>query len=172
MLTQRLEIRPAVEVDRARFLEMFSDEAFMVYSGGVPDVVAANARFDRMMERATEFPFAKQPVIERSSGTIFGYSGVDVADFEGERRVEFGYRLMPEARGRGYATEAGLALIELAHQTWNGELLAFIDPRNRPSSSVAKKLGFQYWKHAQVYDVFDDIYRMQIGEAFVAGTRG
>ena len=53
-----------------------------------------------------ELTFAKQPVIERATGTIVGYAGVNWFDFEGERRLEFGWRLVPEARGKGYATEA------------------------------------------------------------------
>ena len=60
-----------------------------------------NARFDEMLERAEDLPFAKQPVIERSSGEIVGYAGVNWFDFESRRRLEFGWRLVPEARGRG-----------------------------------------------------------------------
>lgn len=167
MLTDRLEIRPAVEADRARFVEMFTNEDFMVYSGGTHGVQSANERFDNMVLRIEEFPFAKQAVIDRASGTILGYSGVDIAEFEGERRVEFGYRLMPEARGNGYATEAGQALIALANECWTGELLAFIDPRNKPSANVATKLGFIYWKHAKVYDFFDDVYRLTVKQPLV-----
>jgi RimJ/RimL family protein N-acetyltransferase len=83
-------------------VRLFGDEEFMVFSGGALDFEAANRRFDRMLERARELPFAKQPVVERSTGTIIGYSGVDRFEFEGESRLEFGYRLVPEAWGQGY----------------------------------------------------------------------
>jgi RimJ/RimL family protein N-acetyltransferase len=112
MLTDRLEIRAPIEADRDRFVRLFCDPAFMVFSGGVHDSDGANRRFDEMMRLAQEVPFAKQPVVELASGEIVGYTGVAWFEFEGVPRLEYGYRLIPEARGRGYATEAGRALLE------------------------------------------------------------
>jgi RimJ/RimL family protein N-acetyltransferase len=164
VLTPRLEIRLPVEADRTRFVELLCDEEFMVFSSGVLAVDAANARFDEMLERGAELAFAKQPVIERSSGTILGYVGVDWFEFEGARRLEFGWRLSPDARGRGYATEASRAVLEVAAATFRGEILAMIDPRNHPSRGVARKLGFAFWKQALVDGFVDDIYRLAVGD--------
>ena len=122
----------------------------MVFSGGTLSVDGAHERFDRMLARAAELPFAKQPVIERSSGSNVGYCGVDRFEFEGELRLEFGYRLVVAARGRGYATEAGEAVLAIAGANFTGELIAMIDPRNAPSSNVITKLGFTWWKRAIV----------------------
>ena len=158
-VTYRLELRLPLETDRARFLELFCDHDFMVFSDGVETTESANARFDEMLSNAAELPFAKQPVIELSTGIIVGYSGVAWFDFEGQRRLEFGYRLVPEARGHGYATEAGRAVLAVATESFRGELLAMIDPTNRPSSNVATKLGFTFWKQAMVNGYRDDLYR-------------
>src|SRR5438270_13808970 len=98
----------------------------MVFSDGVCTMESANARFDEMLSNAAELPYAKQPVIERATGSIVGYSGVAWFDFEGRRRLEFGYRLVPEARGRGYATEAGRAVLAQAGESFRGELLAMM----------------------------------------------
>ena len=163
MLTERLEVRRPREEDRARFVELFCAPEFMVFSGGVHDSASANERFDGMVRTAAEVPFAKQPVIERDTGTIVGYSGVAWFDFEGARRLEFGYRLVPDARGRGYATEAGRAVLDLAAQTFRGELLAMIDPTNDASRGVIGKLGFTFWKQAEVDGYVDNMYRKQIG---------
>jgi RimJ/RimL family protein N-acetyltransferase len=159
VLTDRLELRQPDESDRARFVELFCDSDFMVFSDGACNAQSANARFDEMLRNGTELPYAKQPVIEQSTGTIVGYSGVAWFDFEGQRRLEFGYRLVPEARGRGYATEAGRAVLDLAAESFRGELLAMIDPTNRLSSNVATKLGFTFWKQAKVDGYLDDLYR-------------
>jgi len=159
VLTDRLELRPPIEADRERFVELFQREDFMVFSDGVHSVESAHARFDGMLKTATEIPFAKQPVIERSTGTIVGYVGVAWFDFEGERRLEFGWRLVPGARGHGYATEAGGALLALAAESFHGEILAMIDPTNGPSKNVAAKLGFDFWKRAEVNDFWDDMHR-------------
>lgn len=163
VLTRRLEMRLPVESDRERFVQLFCDERFMAFSAGVLDVDSAHRRFDEMLERAAELSFAKQPVIERRTGSIIGYSGVNWFDFEEQRRLEYGYRLIPEARGKGYATEAGGALLTLAEETFSGEILAMIDPRNVPSQRVARNLGFGFWKEAVVDGFLDNLYRLSVG---------
>jgi RimJ/RimL family protein N-acetyltransferase len=163
MLTARLELRPTREGDRDRFVGLFGDHAFMVFSGGVLDAEAAHRRFDHMLAMNGEVGFAKQPVVERLSGTIVGYVGVDRFELDGRRVFELGWRLVPEARGRGYATEAGRALLDLAAETYRGEIFAIIDPRNRPSQNVARKLGFAYWKQSVVDGFLDDLYRRDVG---------
>ena len=162
-MTARLTLRPPEERDRERFVELFSDEAFMEFSDGVLDEAAAHGRFDEMLERAQEIPFAKQPVIERESDAIIGYSGVNWFDFEGQRRLEFGWRLVPQARRKGYATEASRAVLGLASECYRGELLAMIDPTNHASANVARKIGFVFWKQAVIDDYLDDLYRLQVG---------
>jgi RimJ/RimL family protein N-acetyltransferase len=159
VLTERLEVRSPVEADRCRFVELFQDPAFMEFSAGVHDLASANARFDLMLQAAERVPFAKQPIIVRSSGEIVGYSGVAWFEFEGALRLEFGYRLVPGARGHGYATEASLALLVVASESFRGELLAMIDPRNMASKRVIGKLGFEFWKIAEIDGYCDELYR-------------
>jgi RimJ/RimL family protein N-acetyltransferase len=163
VLTPRLEVRLPVESDRGRFVELFGDEAFMVFSGGVLGPDAAQRRFDEMLVRAQELSFAKQPVIDRATGVIIGYAGVDWFDFERERWLEFGWRLVPEARGNGYATEASRAVLARAGETFQGQLLAMIDPRNQASQNVAGKLGFTFWKVATIDGFEDRLYRLEVG---------
>ncbi|MGB5760627.1 MAG: hypothetical protein WBM50_27185 [Acidimicrobiales bacterium] len=95
--TDRLTLRAPVEGDRARFVELFTNEAFMVFAG-VLDAVAANARFDRMLAVAKTIPHGKQPVIDRVNGTVVGYTGVDTVELDGLVRLEWGWRFVPEAR--------------------------------------------------------------------------
>jgi RimJ/RimL family protein N-acetyltransferase len=159
VLTGRLEVRAPQEADRDRFVALFQDPAFMVFSGGVHDEPSAHQRFDVMLQTARDVPFAKQPVIERGSGVIIGYSGVAWFEFDGRQRLEYGYRLVPEARGRGYATEAGRLLLDVAQQTFQGELLAMVDPTNTASQNVITKLGFSFWKQDVVDGYLDNLYR-------------
>jgi RimJ/RimL family protein N-acetyltransferase len=100
VLTDRLEMRLPLETDRGRFVELFCDRDFMVFSDGVCSTESAHARFDEMLSNGTELSYAKQPVIELATGEIVGYCGVAWFDFEEQRRLEFGYRFVPEARGR------------------------------------------------------------------------
>jgi RimJ/RimL family protein N-acetyltransferase len=157
--TERLEVRSPIEADRERFVELFRDPDFMVFSDGVHDLASAHARFDKMLVTARAVRFAKQPVIERATGRIVGYSGVAWFEFEGASRLEFGYRLVPDARGQGYATEAGRAVLALAADTFRGEVLGMVDPTNDASIRVITKLGFHFWKQAEVNGWVDNIYR-------------
>lgn len=118
----------------------------MVFSGGVHDIESANARFDRMLALIEVIPYAKQPVVERSSGAIVGYTGVDTAIVDGLERLEWGWRFVPEARGCGYATDAASALLALADSHDDGEMLCIIDPDNQASRGVADKVGFRWWR--------------------------
>ena len=166
--TPRLHIRPPVEADREWFVTRFCDPSFMVFSDDVLSRAEAHHRFDRMLAMAAELPFAKQPVIERSTGRVVGYSGVDRFELEGTQCLEYGWRLVPGARGKGYATEAGRALLGRAAEVFRGEIIAMIDPSNTPSRNVADKLGFAYWKRTLVGGHPTDILRTWIGPAPVS----
>jgi RimJ/RimL family protein N-acetyltransferase len=144
--TDRLTIRRPVEDDRARFVELFADPEFTVFADGPHDVESANARFDHMLVMADAIPYAKQPVIVRASGTIVGYTGAGSVVLDGIDRLEWGWRLVPEARGRGYATEAAGALLAMADRQDDGEILCLIAPENHASRRVATNVGFKWWR--------------------------
>ena len=131
----------------------------MEFSAGVHDLASADARFDAMLRLSEDVPFAKQPIIERSSGEVVGYTGAARFEFEGAPRLEYGYRLVPGARGRGYATEAGLAVLAVAAESFRGELFAMIDPRNVASKGVIAKLSFEFWKLADIDGYRDELHR-------------
>jgi RimJ/RimL family protein N-acetyltransferase len=165
LTTARLLVRPPREADRSRFIELFCDADFMVYYPGRLTREQASDRFDHMLAVCTTLSFGKQPVIELSSGTIVGYTGVDYIDFEGSTWLEWGYRLARAGRGRGYATEASRALLSRARQTRPGELLAIIAPENLASQNVGRKLGFTFWKQAPVEGDLRNLYHLPPGEA-------
>lgn len=153
------------------FIELFGQSEFMVFSGGALSPVDASTRFDEMLAMGQEVPFAKQPVVERASGSIVGYCGVAWFEFEGRRWLEFGYRFIPRARSKGCATEAAQALLAIAPHSFTGEVLATIDPTNEASKRVARKLGFEYWKLATVEGLVEEIHRLHIGGRLDAGSR-
>ncbi|MGD0395097.1 MAG: GNAT family N-acetyltransferase, partial [Acidimicrobiales bacterium] len=107
----------------------------------------------------------KQPIVERASGLVIGYTGADYFTFEGQARLEWGYRLVPESRGMGYATEASHALLGRARETFSGELLAIIDPANHASQNVCRKLGFAFLKQASVDGDLRNFYTLVIDGA-------
>jgi RimJ/RimL family protein N-acetyltransferase len=164
VVTARLEVRPPREADRVRFIELFCDDAFMIFSSQGLTEEAANRRFDHMLAMCEVIPFSKQPIVERASGIVVGYTGVDYFPFEGEERLEWGYRLVPESRGLGYATEASEGLLAPASEAFSGELLAIIDPANHSSQNVCGKLGFTFLRQAHVDGDVRNIYALVIGD--------
>ena len=133
-------------------MALFTDEAFTVFSDGVHDVASANARFDRMLLMVDDIPYAKQPVVERWSGTIVGYTGVDSVVIDDVDRLEWGWRLVPEARRQGYATEAVTALLSLADSHDDGEVLCLIAADNHLSRRVVDKVGFRWGRRIDWMD--------------------
>jgi RimJ/RimL family protein N-acetyltransferase len=165
MTTARLLVRPPRETDRSRFMELFRDADFMVFYPSVLTEEQASDHFDHMVAVCETIPFGKQPVVELSSGMVVGYTGVDYIDFEGKTWLEWGYRLVPETRGRGYATEASRALLYKARQTYAGELLAIIAPENLASQKVCRKLGFTFWKQAPVDGDLRNLYTLSVSRS-------
>lgn len=161
--TARLLVRPPRASDRDRFVDLFCDEQFMVFAG-VLNAAGAQERFDHMLEVCRDVPFGKQPVVELGSGLVVGYVGADYIDFEGRSWLEWGYRLVPECRGLGYATEASRALLATARQTDEPELLAIIARENVASLKVCLELGFDFWKQATVDGDVRDLYTLPLGE--------
>lgn len=163
LTTARLQVRPSREADRDRLVELFSDQDFMVFYPVVLTKEDASDRFDHMVAVCQTIPFGKQPVVELASGLVVGYTGVDYIDFEDRTWLEWGFRLVPECRGLGYATEASQALLAKAHHSSTGELLAIVAPENLASQNVCRKLGFTFWKQAPVDGDIRNLYTLAVG---------
>ena len=84
-------------------------------------------------------------LVRRRDATMIGHAGFHgppgsnglAAD-----KVELGYTVFPAFRGRGYATEAAVALMEWAAREGARRFVASVGPGNEPSLAVVRKLGF------------------------------
>ena len=57
--------------------------------------------------------------------------------------LEIGYTVLPPFRGRGYATEAVVALMDWARSEHGiAVFIASVSPGNEPSLAIVRKLGF------------------------------
>lgn len=108
-------------------------------------------------------PFA---VIEKASGRPVGHHGVRFLPEFGE--TEALWTLDPAVHGRGYATEAGHAVIAHAFGAAGlKRLIAITTADNHPSLRVMAKLGFRFERMAK-FRGYDVLYH---GLAAPAGTR-
>lgn len=75
-----------------------------------------------MLALADSVPYAKQPLLERTTGTIVGYTGVDSILLDGTDRLEWGWHLArPSTKARGAQWADGNALDGPTRRGCSGE---------------------------------------------------
>jgi RimJ/RimL family protein N-acetyltransferase len=93
-------------------------------------------------------------VIVNAHDAIIGSTGLDV---ETAHRAATGYVLARDAWGRGYATEATCAMVDLADRLGIGRLYALCHPDNRASVRVLQKAGFTFEGVLRRHTVFPNL---------------
>jgi len=147
VVTERLFLRQFHLLDAEAIYQVFGDPQVMRFSDGVQIRKWAETWLHTCIEcyyRA--WGFGPHAVVEKQSQDVLGYCGLFFfPDINGQPEVEIGYRLRRSAWGRGYATEAALAVRDFAFTTLGiTRLIAIIDPSNTASLRVAQKVGMQY----------------------------
>ena len=81
----------------------------------------------------------------------------------GPGQVEIGYALHPEAAGRGLATEAARAVLDVAFTGYGfHRVFARIDEENGPSVRVAERLGMRCEARLVENDVRDGAWSTEV----------
>jgi len=77
--------------------------------------------------------------------------------------VEYGYKIFPAWRGRGYATEAAVMLMDLAEQrAGTRHFVLSVSPENDPSLAIVRKLGFvKTGEHMDEEDGLEHVFELQ-----------
>jgi RimJ/RimL family protein N-acetyltransferase len=88
-----------------------------------------------------EFPWSVWMVTLADGGTVVGGAGFH-AEPDDAATVEVGYGIAQEFRGRGIATGALLALLQIARENGAMTVVAGTDADNVPSQRVLQKSGF------------------------------
>jgi [ribosomal protein S5]-alanine N-acetyltransferase len=79
--------------------------------------------------------------------------------------VEYGYKVFPAWRGRGFATEASLALMDQAEaRSGIRHFVLSIAPTNEPSLAIARKFGFvRTGEHMDEEDGLEHVFELLRG---------
>jgi [ribosomal protein S5]-alanine N-acetyltransferase len=84
-------------------------------------------------------------LVRRGDGKMIGHAGFHGPPGTGglaPGKAELGYTVFPSFRGRGYATEAAVALMEWAESQGVQCFVASVAPGNDRSLAIVRKLGF------------------------------
>lgn len=146
LLTERLRLRRSRPQDAEAISAYRSDPEVNRYQGWErTDVEGVRAEIVEMLGREPGEPggWVQFSVEEREAGRLVG--DVGLAAVEGEPGVfKVGYTIAPAHQGRGYATEAIRALVDLAFDTLGARAVrAHADAENAPSIRVAEKVGMR-----------------------------
>ena len=158
--TARTRLRPITEADAEVAFAWLGDPEIMRFIPRGPDATLddTRARLANFRAHHERFGFSKRLIIHRETGQPMGDSGL--LHLPDGKRVELGYRLLPQYWGAGYATEVGRAWIAWweAHRPGE-ELFADVHPENGKSQRVLDRLGFEQSHVEVVHGMTMLIYR-------------
>jgi RimJ/RimL family protein N-acetyltransferase len=142
--TPRLELRVFTPADTPAIAHVFDDPEVMrhVGDGTVPTPATIDASLRAYAEHHARHGWSFWAVQERASGALIGDAGLWPLEGEGPE-VELGYTLGRAWWGRGYATEAARACLDVARRLDLREVVAVADPENPASINVLTKLGMR-----------------------------
>ncbi len=146
--TPRLRLRAHTVADFDACLPMWNDPIVTRFIGG--RAYTAEEVWQRIQRYAGSWSLLGHGfwvIEEKASGKLVGEIGImdarrDMNPPFGDDR-ELGWALLPEAHGKGYASEALQAVLEWEKQVFNAPcVVCMIDPDNLPSIKLALKFGF------------------------------
>ncbi len=154
LATARLRLRQLAYDDAEFILRLLNDPGFLRYIGDKGVRSLADAR--EYLARGPMASYARRG---------YGLYRVGLADDdvplgicglvrrEGLDEVDLGFAFMPGYRGRGYATEAGAAVLEEAQRRFAiHRVLAITAPDNSASMAVLERLGFRFERLIRLLD--------------------
>jgi len=143
LLTERLALRHLTPRDVGTLYRMHSDPRVMRYigDGSVATRASTDAWAARWMSHYDIYPGLGVWAAEaRANGAMIGWFCLIYVP--GTAEIEVGYRLAPEAWGRGYATEGARAVVEHGFRTLGlARVIGLTHRDNVASQRVLLKAG-------------------------------
>lgn len=144
--TARLRLREWGEADEASFYAVMNRPEVMRHLGGVQTPEGWNAAFQRIVGFQRDYGHTFWIVDDRESGELLGFCGIKRVNAPGAGDLtgkhEIGWRLRPEAWGKGVAKEAAIASMDLAFGRFGApDVIATTVPSNIASQGLMIRLG-------------------------------
>lgn len=165
--TERLILRRFTPDDAEAYFPLVGDPTLNRYTG--QDLVntvedARQVLLNYPIRDYERHGYGRMACIEKSSGKLIGFSGMKyLPDLQ---EVDIGYRFLPDAWGKGYATESASVLMQQVITDFKlPRVIGMADRKNGGSIKVLQKLGLVFEREIEVegYNGMLDLY------AWVAG---
>ncbi len=130
------------EDDAEALFDIFSDPIAMRYFGVTFDRPRMDEWVRNNLEHEKQYGFSLLSVILKENGEVIGDCGLETDKIDGETVVGIGFDFRRSYWGKGYATEAALAVLKYGFTKFEFDRIsAWIDPENTPSQRVAERIG-------------------------------
>lgn len=124
------------------------------------DKLMAEKWIQGQLIRYAEGRYGLLAVEEKTSGQFVGQIGLISQRVNEVDELEIGYHLMPEFRGRGFASEGAIYMKEYAiSNALSSSVISLINPLNKPSQRVAQKNEMVIDGKALHHGITHDIWR-------------
>jgi len=178
VLTERLVVREYTMSDLDDVLAVIGDARVFWWRARPYGRVGARAWLDEAITFAREHDIGRYAVQLRDSaagpsayrGRVIGGVSLLPREFDGRVEVEIGWHMAGDLWGRGYATEAGAALMREARRRGLRRLVSFIMPGNVQSRRVAEKLGLRLEGEVQWASRPHELWRVELGARQESGA--
>jgi [ribosomal protein S5]-alanine N-acetyltransferase len=150
--TARLELRSATRGDAEFLWRLFSIPEVWRYLPPGPPFTRdrAEAGVERRMALEVERGFALMLVFRKDTGEFIGDAGLHEVPDSSE--VELAYHYLPSVWGRGYGTEAAVAILaDTLGRLGLPRIIAICVPENVGSWRIMEKAGMRYVGLASYY---------------------
>lgn len=148
--TDRLFLRE-YELSDAEFIQALVNDPDWIRNIGqrnVNSTAAAEAFIEKLRKSYGENGFGFYAVVEKGTSKTIGMCGlIKRPELED---IDLGFAFLPSARGKGFAYESSLSMIEFAKQKGIKKLLGIVDPKNSVSSRLLEKLGMKFERRSRV----------------------
>lgn len=158
--TERLGLRHFEEADIDYLTELNSDpDVRQFFPDGTQTREQTEARMNEFVAYYKENGLPCFVMFELASGAFVGRCGFALVE-TGE--IEVGYLLHKKYWGKGYATEALIAMLEWARHNINADyIIAFTPIEHIASQRVMQKCGMEHYKNDNAKGVTCSFYRIK-----------
>ncbi len=166
--SERLIIRHFYINDLEAMDSVLGDTEVMRFSNGVLTQDGIRNWLNDCFISYKIYGYGPWALVEKNIQRTIGYCGIfHFPDIDGKPENEIGFRLAKQYWGMGYATEAALSVRNYSFKNLGiTRLIAIVDPNNKASIRVSKKMGMHYEKDIMLngYTHPDHIYAVSSSE--------